>query len=171
MQKLKNRSRHSKPRTAESFGTSTTLSTRSTSMPDRKSSTPSQANKNSFCLLCSATSIHCSAMFVITALWLRSSSREIEHCVNENANQKPGSTTLALNFLVALVNRTNTKAHSCKEMAEFCFENADVKSICYCKQRMKSTLSLSSEFVETKLCKLCSSFTSHPHSWCRIVRY
>ena len=29
-----------------------------------------------------------------------------------------------------------------KEMAEFSFENADVKSICYCKQRMKSKLSL-----------------------------
>ena len=45
-------------------------------------------------------------------------------------------------------------------MTEFCFENADVKSIHHCKQRMKSTLSVSSECVETKLCKPCISFTS-----------
>ena len=39
---------------------------------------------------------------------------------------------LTLNFLVAVVNTLNTKTHSSKEMAEFCFENADGKSICYC---------------------------------------
>ena len=63
---------------------------------------------------------------------------------------------LTLNFLVAVVNTLNTKTHSSKEIAEFCFKNAGVKSICYCKQRMKSKLSLSSECVETKLCKPCT---------------
>ena len=42
--------------------------------------------------------------------------------------------------MVAVVNTLNTKAHSSKEMAVFSFENADVKSICYCKHGMKSTL-------------------------------
>ena len=40
---------------------------------------------------------------------------------------------LTLNFLVAVVNILNTKTHSPKEMAEFSCENADIKSICYCK--------------------------------------
>ena len=48
---------------------------------------------------------------------------------------------LTLTFLVAVVNSIHTKTYSSKEMTEFCFEKADVKSICYCKQRMKSTLS------------------------------
>ena len=67
---------------------------------------------------------------------------------------------LTLNFLVAVVNNLHTKTHSSKEMTEIYFENADVKSLCYCKQRMKSTLPLSSEHVETKLCKPCTTFTS-----------
>ena len=46
--------------------------------------------------------------------------------------------TLTPNFLVAVVNMLN----SSKEISEFSFENAAVKSICYCKQRMKSRLSL-----------------------------
>ena len=50
--------------------------------------------------------------------------------------------TLTLNFLVALVNTLNTKTHSSKERAKFSFENADAKSICYYKERMKSKLSL-----------------------------
>ena len=75
---------------------------------------------------------------------------------------------LTRNFLVAVVNTLNNKTHSSKEIAEFSFENADVKSNCYCKQRMKSKLSLSSDCVETKLCKPCTSFTSHPHSSCGI---
>ena len=78
---------------------------------------------------------------------------------------------LTFNFLVAVVNTLSTKTHSSKEIAEFCFENADVKSICYSKQRMKSKLSLSSECVKTKLCEPCISFTSHPHSWCGMVWY
>ena len=45
---------------------------------------------------------------------------------------------LALNFLVAVVNTLNTKTYSSKETAEFCFENADVKGICYSKQRQKT---------------------------------
>ena len=65
---------------------------------------------------------------------------------------------LTLNFLVAVVNTINTKTHSSTEIVEFSFENADAKSICYCK-RMKSKLSLSSQCVETKLCKPCTSFT------------
>ena len=81
------------------------------------------------------------------------------------------SLRLTLNFLVAVVNSLNTKTHSSKEMAEFCFEIADDKSMWYCKQRMKGTLSLSSECVETKLCKPCTSFTSHLHSWCGMVWY
>ena len=61
--------------------------------------------------------------------------------------------------------------HSSEEMAEFCLENAAATSICDCKQRMKSTPSLSSEGVEMKLCKPCTAFTSHPHSLCGMVRY
>ena len=69
----------------------------------------------------------------------------------------------------------STKTHSSKEMTEFCFENADVRSKCYQKQGMKSQLSLSLECVKTKLCKPCTSFTSNLHSlcgmvWCRILR-
>ena len=37
----------------------------------------------------------------------------------------------------------NTQTHSWKEMAEFCFVNAQVQSVSYCKQRMKIKLSLS----------------------------
>ena len=48
---------------------------------------------------------------------------------------------LTLNVLVAVVNSLSTKTHSSKEVSEFCFGNADVKSICYCKQRVKSKLS------------------------------
>ena len=69
---------------------------------------------------------------------------------------------LTLDFLVAVVNTLNTKTHSSKEKAEFSFGNADGKSICYCKQRVKSKLSLSSECVETKLCKPCTYFTLTP---------
>ena len=75
------------------------------------------------------------------------------------------------NFLVAVVNSFNTKTHSSKEMTEFCFEIADVRSICCYKQRMKSTLSLFSECVEMMLCKPCTSFFSHPHSSCGMVWY
>ena len=66
--------------------------------------------------------------------------------------------TLTLNFLVEVVNTINTKTHSSNEMAEFCFENADAKSICYSKQRVKNKLSHSSKCVKMKLCKLCTSF-------------
>ena len=78
---------------------------------------------------------------------------------------------LPLNFLVTAVNSLNTKTYSSKEMTKFSFENADVKSICYCKQGMKSNQSLSSECVETELCKPCTSFTSHLHSSCGMVWY
>ena len=70
---------------------------------------------------------------------------------------------------MAVVNSLHTKTHSSKEMTEFSFENADAKSICYYKQRKKSTLSLSSECVKTKLCKPCTSFTSYPHCLCGMV--
>ena len=53
--------------------------------------------------------------------------------------------SITLNFLVAAVNTLNTKTHSSEEVAEFCFKTADVKSIYYRKQRMKSKLSLYSE--------------------------
>ena len=78
---------------------------------------------------------------------------------------------LTLNFLVAVLNTLNTNTHSSKEKAEFSFENADVKSICYCKQWSKSKLSLSSRCVATKLCKPCTSFTAHLHSSCGMVWY
>ena len=78
---------------------------------------------------------------------------------------------LTLNFLVAVVNTLNTKTHSSKETDEFSVEDADVKSICYRKQKVKSKLSLSSECVETTLCKLRTSFTSHLHSSCGTVWY
>ena len=76
-----------------------------------------------------------------------------------------------LNFPLTVVNTLNTKTHSSKEMTEFSFENADDKSIRYCKQRMKSALPLSSDCVETKLCKPCTSFTSHLHNSCGLVWY
>ena len=78
---------------------------------------------------------------------------------------------LTLNFLAAEVNTLNTQTHSCKETAEFCFKNAQVKKVSYCKQRMKSRQSLSSECVETKLRKPYTSFTSRLHSLCGMVWY
>ena len=72
---------------------------------------------------------------------------------------------------MAVVNTLNTQTHSSKETSDLSFGNADDKGICYCKQRMKSKLSLSSECVETKLCKPCTSFTWHLHSWCGMVWY
>ena len=77
---------------------------------------------------------------------------------------------LALTLYI-LVNSLNTKTHSSKQLAGFCFENAAVKSICNCKQSMESTLQLSSECIKTKLCKRCTSFTSHPNSLCGMVWY
>ena len=41
---------------------------------------------------------------------------------------------LTLNLVVAVVNSLSTKTHSSKEVTEFCFENADVKSLCWFKQ-------------------------------------
>ena len=78
---------------------------------------------------------------------------------------------LTLDFLVAVVNTVNIQTHPCKDMDEFCFENAHAKIISYCKRRLKSRLSLSSECVETKLCKLCTSFTLHLHSLCGMMWY
>ena len=78
---------------------------------------------------------------------------------------------LTLNSPVAVVNTVNTKTYFSKEIPEFSFENADVKSICYRKQGMKSKLSLSPECVETKLCKPCTSFTWHLCSSCGMVWY
>ena len=72
---------------------------------------------------------------------------------------------------MAAVNTLNTKTHSSKEKAEFSFENADVKSICYCKQWTKSKLSFSSKCVAAKLCKPCTSFTSRPQSSCVMMLY
>ena len=46
--------------------------------------------------------------------------------------------SLTLHFLVAVVYTLN----SSKETSKFSFENADVQSICYYKQMMKSKLSL-----------------------------
>ena len=80
-----------------------------------------------------------------------------------------GRQCLSLNFPVAVVNTLN--AESQKKIAEFSFENADIKSILYCKERIKSKLSLSSQCVETKLCRSCTSFTSHRHSSCGMVWY
>ena len=71
------------------------------------------------------------------------------------------------------MNTLNTKTRSSKEIAEFSFKNADVKSICYCKQRMdgiRYTVTLS-ECVETKLCKPCTSFISHLHGSCGMMWY
>ena len=39
-----------------------------------------------------------------------------------------------------MVNTLNTKTHPSKEIAEFSFENADVKNIFHFKQRMKTKL-------------------------------
>ena len=81
------------------------------------------------------------------------------------------SVILTLHFLMAAVDTLNTKTHSSTEMAQFSFECADVKNISYSKQRVKSKLSQSSECVQTKLCKPCTSFTLHLHSWCGMVWY
>ena len=43
---------------------------------------------------------------------------------------------------MAVVNTLHTKTHSSKEIAEFSFENADIKSICYCKEDEKQTVTL-----------------------------
>ena len=86
-------------------------------------------------------------------------------------NVTGGWLNVAINFLVAVVNTLSTKTHSSKEIAEFSSENADAKSICYCKQTVKSKLSLSTECVETKLCKPCTFFTSYLHSLCGMVWY
>ena len=72
---------------------------------------------------------------------------------------------------MAVLNTLNTKTHTSKELADFSSENGDVESICYCEQRMKSKRSLSSECVKKKLCKPCTTFTSHLHSSCGMVWY
>ena len=69
------------------------------------------------------------------------------------------------------MNTLNTETHSSKEIAEFSLENADIESIFMCKERIKSKLSLSSECVETKICKPRTPFTSHRHCWCGMVWY
>ena len=46
-----------------------------------------------------------------------------------------------------------------------------LKAFVITNKRMKSTLSLSSECVEAKLCKPCTPFTSHLHSLCGMVWY
>ena len=72
------------------------------------------------------------------------------------------------------MNTLNTKTHSSKEMTEFSFENADVKGICYCKQRMKST----SHFLQKVLKRSsvgCAHLLPHTHTacaeWCGIGHY
>ena len=70
--------------------------------------------------------------------------------------------SIALNFLVAVVNSFNTKTHSSKEMTEFCFENAHDKSICCCKERVKSTLSLFSRMCRTEALKAVHIFHLTP---------
>ena len=92
----------------------------------------------------------------------------------EQSSIKQWTSKLIVNFLVAVVNTLNTQTHSCKEMAEFCFENAQVESISYCKQRMQIKLSLSSDGVETRLCKSNTIFrhtVTHLHSSCGMVWY
>ena len=67
------------------------------------------------------------------------------------------------------MNTTDTKTHFSKETAEFSFENADVESICYYKQRMNTKLPLLSQCIKTKLCKPCTSFTYTARvDWCGI---
>ena len=73
---------------------------------------------------------------------------------------------------MAVVNALNTTPHSSKEIAEFSFEMQMLEAFVIAnRERVKSKLSLSSECVETKLCKLCTSFTLHLHSSCEIVWY
>ena len=55
-----------------------------------------------------------------------------------HADLKHAQIALALNFLVVLMNTLN----SSKDISELSFENAGASSICYCKQRMTSKLSL-----------------------------
>ena len=78
---------------------------------------------------------------------------------------------LTLKFLVAVMNTLDTKTRSSIETAEFSFENGEVKSICYCKKRMKTKLSLLSQCIRTKLCKPCTSLTWYLHSLCGMVWY
>ena len=70
------------------------------------------------------------------------------------------------------MNTFNTKTHSSKDIATFSFTKADVKSICYRKtDDEKQTVTFFLNYVETKLCKPCTSFTSHLHSSCGMVWY
>ena len=104
-----------------------------------------------------------------TARWtsLHYSSVSVQLLKAQSCQMLWKSMILTLNFLVAVVNTLN----SSKEISKLSFENADVKSICHCKQRIRRKLSFSSECMETKLCKLCTSFTSHQHSSCGMVWY
>ena len=78
---------------------------------------------------------------------------------------------LTLKFLVAVMNTLDTKTRSSIETAESSFENGEVKSICNCKKRMKTKLSLLSQCIKTKLCKPCTSLTCYLHSSCGMVWY
>ena len=106
----------------------------------------------------------------VTVHWHRANQPQRRSC---NARRLAGwplcCQFLTLNFLVTMVDTLNTETHSSKERAEFSFEKSDVKRICYCKQRMKSKVSLSSDCVKTKLWKPCTSFAWHLHSWCGLV--
>ena len=65
-----------------------------------------------------------------------------------------------------MVNCLNTKTHSLKEMTEFCFENAVLLQT----EDKKRTVTFF-RMCQKKLCKSCTSFTSHLHSLCGMVWY
>ena len=69
------------------------------------------------------------------------------------------------------MNSVNTKTHSAKDMVQISSKMQMLKAFVVAKQRTKSKLLLFSECVETKLCKPCTSFTSHLHSSCGMMWY
>ena len=84
----------------------------------------------------------------------------------------PSHLLLTLNLLVAVVNTLNIKTHSSKEIALFSFENADVESICCCKQRMKSKQSLFLQNVSKQSSVSCAHLSPHTYTahveWCGV---
>ena len=76
--------------------------------------------------------------------------------------------TLARNFLMAVMNMLNSP----KDISELSFENADVKSICSCKQRMKSKLSPFLRICQNTRSVSCAHLSPHTYTarveWCGV---
>ena len=71
------------------------------------------------------------------------------------------------------MNNENTKTHSSKAVAEFSFEHADIKSICYCKTEGEKPTATFFRMRQNEALQAVhtTSFTSHLHSSCGMVWY